>query len=181
MHAAQLLTDDDSHRVYFEARRGDLHHEDRFGAPAVLGAASWPLRRIAGMRVADAHTAGVLTTKPLRVHNGTALHVEAEIEGPDASISAEILDAEGAELPAYAGKAAAVFQSNAAGGAAWARVGVAWRKPAECGARRAHFGAGVIATGEPAVRVRFTLHGGAKLYAFRLAPHHIGPCAGANE
>ena len=179
MHAAQLLTDDDSHRVYFEARRGDLHHEDRFGAAATIGAASWPLRRIAGMRSADSYKSGVITTKPFRVRNSTALHVEAEIEGPASEIRAELLDAQGVEIPAYSGAAAAVLGTESSAGASWMKGAPTARAPGSCSARRAPFGAGAIATGAPAVRVRFTLQGGAKLFGFRFAPHRVSPCADA--
>ena len=48
--AAQILTDDATHKVYFEARR--TRHEHRFDRPGVIGVAAWQRDRIVGLRCA---------------------------------------------------------------------------------------------------------------------------------
>ena len=63
--AAQIVSDERSHRVYFEARSGFVHHENRFDGPAVIGVAAWPLDRLVGLRQASRRATGLMTTKLL--------------------------------------------------------------------------------------------------------------------
>lgn len=80
--AAQIVTDGESHRVFFEART--TRHEDRFNSVPKIGVASWPMGRIAGIRVLDvAAGGGMLETKAF-ICKATALQLILNMDTADA-------------------------------------------------------------------------------------------------
>ena len=54
--AAQIVSDGRQHHVYFEARSGRVHHENRFNGTAIIGRSSWAIDRIVGVRQAHARS-----------------------------------------------------------------------------------------------------------------------------
>ena len=113
--SAQLMTREEEHRMYFEARRGDIHHEVRFGQPdeddtvgaaarrnvAKIGTASWARDRIVGVRAADPAAVAILTTKWFRFRTGSLqLNVDVPSDTCGSLITVEVLragDSDGGE------------------------------------------------------------------------------------
>ena len=62
------------HTLFFEARAGNLHHEERFNGPATIGRASWPAHRIVGLRAAVLGCPAHMLTKALDATSHATSH-----------------------------------------------------------------------------------------------------------
>ena len=89
---AQLLSRKDEYSIYFEARDGRRHHEERFtgSKPASIGTAAWQRGRLVGVRVADPQLNGTLLTKPFRL-DGPRLLLDVDVSAAGSSASVEVL------------------------------------------------------------------------------------------
>ena len=90
--SAQLLTHRDEHRIYFEARDGSQHHEERFAGknPCRIGTSAWQRGRLVGVRVADPKLNGTLLTKAFRL-DGPRLLLDVDVSAAGSSVSVEVL------------------------------------------------------------------------------------------
>lgn len=173
MQSASLMTVGDEHRTYFEARRGDVHHENRFANNvAKIGTAAWQKDRLTGLRVAHVGSAGVMTTKRFALAGGSLrLSVDVPNDACGSQIVVEVLragDADGAAPGTVAvGRSASdAVPIAAVNGSVHAR----WGGTEYLGSPTLHVGA--------IIRLRFRLHGAAKLYAFQILPMPPSPPAG---
>merc|ERR1719440_608543 len=96
------MTLDGEHRTYFEARPGNVHHENRFGDNlAKIGTASWARDRIVGLRTAHAGAVGVITTKRFRPVGGSMrLNVDVPNDACGSRLTVEVLLAGDGDGPA---------------------------------------------------------------------------------
>ena len=155
--APQIMTDNHSHRVYFEARR--TNHERRFQKPAKIGVATWARDRLVGLRQAQRSPArgggevrGVVETKPLMLATGvTALVLDVEhYEG----LSVEVIDDAGKTLDGFSADTCRPVHL------VHGQVEVHWS---------GKFSIADVAARATPVRLRFLLSGGrVKLYSFAL-------------
>ena len=90
--AAALLTRAHEHRIYFEARDGSRHHEERFAgkSPCRIGTSAWQRGRLVGVRVADPKLNGTLLTKAFRL-DGPRLLLDVDVSAAGSSVSVEVL------------------------------------------------------------------------------------------
>jgi len=156
----QILTTDAEHRIYFEARPGNIHHENRFDSIARMGSAAWQRDRIVGLRRAHAAadaTAGI-TTKPFHLSAGS-LWLLVDASSACGRVVVEVLRQDGSVVDGRSSADAVPL----AGVDGWAEV--KWRD-SEPLAGTAH---AAIAL-QSVVRLRFNLMGDAALYAFELRP-----------
>jgi len=163
--AAQIVSDKDGAetRVYFEARR--VRHEERFNEAATIGMASWQFDRLAGLRAADPASDAVFTTKPfLAKGSNLGLLLNAGVPaGCSGVVRTEMVrdDGEGGaalgvvNLPLNK----RAFERSRSGN----RVRVGWRAGALAGKQDV-----VSVAPNATIRLRFTLRGSARLYAFRV-------------
>ena len=165
-------------RVYYEARH--LRHEERFNRPGVIGLAAWHLHALVGLRAADAASgAGVIVTKPFALPapggNGgltVLLNLDTTL-GSSGSVLVELLDEERKPLLGASGEASVPITDRAG-----SAVAAQWRHPLGDGPSSS------AAEGQPAkaastavirlvgytgkLRLKMTLNGAARLYAFRV-------------
>jgi len=170
--ASQIVMDDTKtySRVYYEARKH--RHEDRFKEAGSIGMASWRRDTIVGVRAANA-TVGpaVLVTKAFSMQSdrlGVLVNVDAQ-SGPcgNGSVAVEVVDDAERTLPQASDHLPIPITTQATA----ARV--QWTQSAA-----ARAGAAVssipISRGSP-MRLRITIAGSARLYAFRLIAVASGP------
>ena len=162
--------------LYFEARAGHLHHEQRFDGEAAIGRASWPAHRIVGLRAADpgchAHVlTKALNATPRRVHGDAAeradryqqsLHVEAELPDATARVRVEMRCAHTGKPPPGFDAARSVLAAAPAAATGMRRV--VWTD-GPSGAER-HLASHLCP--EALLQLRFELEGTSRLYAFQL-------------
>ncbi|KAL1514941.1 hypothetical protein AB1Y20_004017 [Prymnesium parvum] len=117
--SAQLMTRRREHRVYFEARPGDGHHETRFASRAKIGTAAWARDQLGGLRAAHADAAGVVTTKPFR-RRAAGLRLVVDTLAACSNLTVEVLAATGGVVEGR-GLAEAVPVAGRAGRAACRR------------------------------------------------------------
>ena len=172
MQSAQLMTRENEHRTYFEARRGDIHHENRFGEPdepsestantawnvAKIGTASWELDRIVGLRTAHPDAVGIVTTKRFRLIRGS---LRLNVDVPSDDCGSQIL--------------VEVLLAGDSDGAAPSTVALDLSAPIESfsGNIEAHWNGlklGQALAVHDVIQLRFHMHGAAKLYAFQVVP-----------
>ena len=169
--ASQIVMDDTKtySRVYFEARKH--RHEDRFKEAGSIGMASWRRDTMVGVRAADAAAGpAVLVTKTFSMQSdrlGLLLNVDAQ-SGPcgNGTVTVEVVDDAERALPLASGHLPVPVTTQAAA----ARV--QWTQNA------AAVSSIPISRGS-LMRLRFTITGSARLYAFRLiaianAPKPLG-------
>lgn len=150
--APQIVSDENGHLVYFEARKA--HHENRFTAQATIGASRWERHRIVGLRQAHADAPAVVVTKAFEV-TGTSLHLEVDrTSSSGARVAVEVLTPDMQVLRGF--DAAACAPLAAAEGGASGAVEVRWRGKSFADVR------------DRPVRLRFILEGGARLYTFEV-------------
>jgi hypothetical protein len=163
--AAQLVTDYKSNqwRVYFEARK--LRHEDRFKDPGVIGMAAWRLGALVGLRAADPTRNAAVVTKTFKVASPRlALLLNVDMGSApcgESSVLVELLSEDLDLLPrAMARRAAPLIDTTGTS------VRVSWKVgPGLPLAASTHVPAGIP------LRLRFTLRGAVRLYAFRVLPN----------
>jgi len=148
-------------RVYFEARRH--RHEERFREPGVIGMASWRLGTLVGVRVADATVgAGTLVTKHFSLRSerlGLQLNVDASGRRcGNGSVLVELLG-EAEQGPVVLASSINITKRALA-------VSVPWRT----GRPPALPQVSVSVVPGARLRLRFTLTGSARLFAFRVNP-----------
>lgn len=160
--ANEIVSDVDSgeSRVYYEARQ--LRHEERFLQAGVIGMASWRLDTLVGLRVADASAGpAVVVTKPFRAISevfSVLLNVETTTSCGTGRVQVELLDEASQPVPGASGDAAVPLVDSVG-----TAVEVQWnRPPPQKQVRVAR---------DAVLRLRFTLSGSARLYAFRLLAH----------
>ena len=165
--AAQIVTDETSHRVYYEARSGS-RHEERFDRPGTIAVASWDRDRLVGVRAAHEGVAASLTTKPFELR-GLLVALNADTSENCSSIAVEVLEATlGRPLPGLGLSAAVPLQGVSA-----TRAVALWRtgdKKKAAAALRTKEASGTLPRkllGQQ-VKLRFSLRGGAKLYGFAI-------------
>ena len=153
-----------SSRVYFESRRS--RHENRFDKPGVVGVATWQYKRFVGLRAANASDGpAVLLTKPFAIRGAMAaveLNVDARHDCGPASVGVELLDG------ASDGTSGGVFEivlatSERVSGLAKLAHRVRWQS-----GKNGNGGAVHITSAAKLHRLRFTIEGSARLYAFRV-------------
>ena len=165
MPSAQIITREHEHRLYFEARHGSLHHENRYshGTPQVprnlakIGTAAWPRERLAGIRVARTGAVGMLLTKRFALE-GDTLVIDVDTADECGNVTIEVLDAMGGTLPGRSQAEAIPIRSHDG------RVVVEWSDPVT----RVAESLGVRVALQSLIQLRFHLAGGAKLYAFQI-------------
>ena len=159
--AAQIVTDETTHRIYYEARSGS-RHEERFDKPGSIAMASWDRDRLVGVHLAHGDVEGWLTTKPFRLR-GLAVVLNVDTQLACSSVTVEVLDGEENTPFAGFGHESAIPLRGQSGGtralARWAEAGASL--PRRLLGRR--------------VKLRFTLRGAAKLYGFALASNASAP------
>jgi hypothetical protein len=169
MQSAQFMTRGNEHRTYYEARPGHIHHENRFEDNlAKIATASWELDRVVGLRAAHSDAPGVITTKRFRLQSGSRSgksSIRINVDIPDAAcesrVLAEVLIAgeNGASDTVAPGLAIAssvpVILSSS-------HIELQW------GADRRYLGE--LMAERTLIRLRFHVHGAAKLYAFQVVP-----------
>lgn len=166
--AAQIVTDETSHRVYYEARSGS-RHEERFDRPGTIAMASWDRDRLVGVRAAHEGVDASLTTKAFELRSLFVV-LNADTSESCSSIAVEVLEATlGKPLPGLGLSTAVPLQGVSA-----TRATALWRvgdkKKAAAALRTKEVG-GMLPRkllGQQ-VKLRFNLHGGAKLYGFAIA------------
>ena len=162
MSSATLMTRGDEHLTYFEARRGDVHHENRFSDNiGKIGVATWRRDRIVGLRAAHADAIGVITTKRFQLVGGSVrLNVNVPNDACGSRITVEVLLADNsAALGTVAVgrshlEATPITSFNG-------ELDVQWGGSYLSGAS--------VAEGSM-IRLRFFIHGAAQLYAFQIVP-----------
>ena len=167
MQSAQFMTRGNEHRTYFEARPGHIHHENRFEDNlAKIGTASWELDRVVGLRAAHSDAPGIITTKRFRLQSGSRngkssirINVDIPIAACESRVLAEVLIAgeNGASDSVAPGLAIAnsvpiTLPSS--------HIELQW------GEDRRYLGE--LMAENTLIRLRFHVHGAAKLYAFQV-------------
>lgn len=147
--APQIVSNSVGHRVYFESRRA--HHEQRFTVDAVIGVAHWPRDRIVGLRQAHVAQPAEVVTKVLRIE-GRALLLGVDV-GLNGSVTVEVLTPE--ETPLLTS-----LPVTAPGGDS--------THTAEGGVEVRWAANEIADIAKRAVRLRFVLKGGARLYSFQV-------------
>ena len=195
--AAQIVTDETTHRIYFEARSGSVHHEKRFSRPAVLGVATWPRDRLVGVRQALGSRPGVMETKRISVRGTNArlwVEFECAAEAPALpAVAVEILEGSvGNETKrGFSAAESVLVQRPHGGGGRGGAVEVRWHanesssRPHQHGdrirVRRLHdalpalkdptgTGAKKMQGATAELRLRFIVQAGAELYSFHVRP-----------
>lgn len=164
--AAQILSDEQSHLVYYEARSGMVHHENRFAGTAVIGMAAWQRDRIVGLRQSHARSPGVMITKVFMLR-GKSLWLDFDTgSGGDGGVGVEVLDAHGTVIDGFA-KGEVVSRAALAQGE---MAEVRWLDARGTPSRTLEDATLVGLQGQSgrALRLRFSLAGGVKLYAFQI-------------
>ena len=150
-------------RVYFEARR--LRHEDRFKKTGVIGMASWTFNTLVGLRVADPTVgAGIIVTKEFSLnYNQMKLLLNVDTTAShcgNGSVMVEILDADGdpgSQSASHRALPIADWQHTAAK--------VKW---IENISNEISIKDSISIKPEDRMRIRFTILGTGRLYAFHL-------------
>ena len=158
--AAQIVTDETTHRIYYEARSGS-RHEERFEKPGSIAVASWDRDRLVGVHLAHGDVEGWLTTKPFRLR-GLAVVLNVDTQLACSSVTVEVLDEENTPFSGFGHESAIPLRGQSGGTRAlahWAEAGASL--PRRLLGRR--------------VKLRFTLRGAAKLYGFALASNVSAP------
>ena len=150
-------------RVYFEARK--TRHEDRFKEPAVIGMARWNFDAIVGLRAADPNQGpAVITTKSFMIPwtNQISVAINADARSKsvgsacgEGSIHVELMETDAASIQ---------LSSTPIVEEGGTSMKIKWNN---------RKGTSPLATVKPGsiVRLRFTLTGNARLYAFRVQSH----------
>ena len=163
--AAQIVADKEGteSRIYFEARR--VRHEERFNEAATIGLAKWQFDRLAGVRAADPANSAFFVTKPF-LTKGSNLGVLLNVGVPDTCAGAVRVEIflENSAASAVQGIVKLplnkrAFERSRSGN----RVRVGWTLGEQPG-KTDTFSTLPNST----VRLRFTLQGAARLYAFRV-------------
>ena len=172
--AAQILSDAESHRVYYEARAGSAHHEFRFNGTAVVGLAEWPRDRIVGVRQAHAHSPGIMVTKAFELQ-GDALWVDVDVGAGAAGmafeahamsgLAVEVLDLQGSARGGFSRNSSRLV--NASNGAG-RMLEVRWATSETSGTPSLNLGDAIAGGNSPFVRLRFALSGGLRLFSFQV-------------
>ena len=169
--ADQIVSDHEQteSRVYFEARKD--RHEERFQRPGVIGMAAWRFGTLVGLKAADAAFPAIVTTKGFRVEGerlGVLLNVDTKGGtrcGKDSTLTVEVLsEADEAVLPGASSLPVAGVIDTA--------MAVRWK--VDAGDRNSPQGTSVRIPANSRVRLRFTLTGKARLYAFRVVLREAG-------
>ena len=163
--AAQIVSDETQHHIYFEARSGHMHHENRFNSTAVIGRSSWARDRIVGLRQAHTRSPGMILTKAFRLA-GSELWVDADVRSDGASVLVEVLNAQGRPIEGFT-KADVLPISRSSQRAAstpqsLGMVEARWGPSGTYGIGSAAAAHGIV------MRLRFRLLGGAQLYSFEV-------------
>lgn len=173
MQGAQFMTRGNEHRMYFEARPGNIHHENRFeGNEAKIGTASWELDRVVGLRAAQADAPGVITTKRFRLQSGSRnghssirINVDIPTAACESRILAEVLlageDGSDTVAPGLSVESALPIIASSS------NVELRW------GDDERWLGEAVAENS--LIRLRFHVYGAAKLYAFQVVPMPPAP------
>ncbi|KAL1510256.1 hypothetical protein AB1Y20_006580 [Prymnesium parvum] len=161
--SAQFLSTDEKHYMYFEARPGSVHHEQRFESIARLGIATWLRDRVVGLKRAHADApSGVVTTKPFHLKAGS-LWLLLDCASTCGKVVVQVLHQDGAT---WVGReemdAIPLSKTNGWVEAVWAT---------ENGDSEPLAGrdASVVPL-DSVIRLQITLMGDALLYAFELRP-----------
>ena len=164
MSSATLMTRGDEHITYFEARAGNIHHENRFANNVgKIGVATWGKDRIVGLRTAHGDAAGIITTKRFRLVGGSVrLNVDVPDDACGSSVKVEVLLADDSDGVAPGTVAAGRSESEATPITSFnGDVDARWGG--------SYLGGGAVAEGSM-IRLRFHIRGAAKLYAFQMVP-----------
>ena len=194
--AAQIVNDARSHRVYYEARSGSVHHENRFEGTALIGAALWQRDRIAGIRQSHARSPGIMVTKAFRLR-GDSLWVDVDTAGGNigrrggsgaqqgaagevaamGSVSVDVLDDHGTIVEGFSKELSSLLVGSTERDPSgmlevrWADAnGAPSRSLGEASRRPLSRAYGRKGSGGALghMRLRFSLTGGAKLYSFQI-------------
>ena len=169
--AAQILSDAQTHRLYYEARAGSVHHEFRFNGTAFVGLAEWQRDRIVGLRQAHARIPGIMVTKAFELR-GDALWVDAQGSG----LAVEVLDSQGSAIGGFSRNSSRLV--NASSGA----VGMLEVRWATTGGTPSRSLGDAVAGGEsPFVRLRFMLSAGLRLFSFQVRGGAPGKRRGGDD
>jgi hypothetical protein len=163
--SAQIISTDTEHRIYFEARPGSVHHEQRFECIAHLATASWPRDRLVGLRRAhgDGSAAGI-TTKPFRLKAGS-LWLQLNCTSTCGQAVVEVLARDGTVWPGRSASEAVAIS----GVDGW--VEVRWLPAMQLHELLAGPQHSVVPL-DSIIRLKINLVGDTSLYAFELRPMH---------
>jgi len=157
--ASNFASTETAHHLYFEARPGHVHHENRFGASAVIGVATWAKNRIVGLRPAYASLPSTVLTKPFRL-TGASLVVDADIEVGGSTLAVEIVDAH-SHIPVLGHEASkcVVTQLTTSDGL----HEIQWKSGSG-----AATSSRIAIESSTVIQLRFVLNGRARLYGFQI-------------